>query len=127
MILSYEIFVFYLSSFYNIESTENLIFRSSSVTLQVFLNQDITQLNDMLQNEGLSKADLHQKIGNTDIPPQNYWLIYQCDNKNITAIKNAFKPLPLRYDTRSFVFLVKGDLIVWLVKSTIENLFSYEM
>ena len=77
----------------------------------------------MLQDEGSLKADLLQKIGNTDIPPQTYWLIHLCDNKNITDIKTAFKHSPLRYDTRSFVFLVKGDLIAWLMKSTINIFF----
>ena len=80
----------------------------------------------MLQDEGSSKADLLQKIGNTDIPPQTYWLIHLCDNKNITDIKNAFKLSPLRYDTRSFVFLVKGDLIARFIKSMINDSFSYE-
>ena len=104
-------------------SVQYFLFSSSAVTLQVFLNQDIQQLNKMLKDDGLSKADLHHQKGNTVIPPRTYWLIYLCNNNNSTDIKNAFKLSPLRYDTRSFVFLVKGDLIAWLMKSTINIFF----
>ena len=77
----------------------------------------------MLKEDGFSNASLHPKKGNTVIQPQTYWLIYLCNNKNVTDFKNAFKLSPLRYDTRSFVFSEKGVLITQFIRTTIISFF----
>ena len=81
-------------------------FSKSTITLHVYLNPHLAQLNEFLEEENLSLLDRPLSMETVGVVQINYWLIQLSNGTTHNEIKNLFKLSQLRYDTMAFYFRI---------------------